>query len=89
MDGPSIQKRVSVRWEALKKERSSWMSHWSEISDYLLPRSGRFFVEDRNKGNKRHKNIYDNTGTRHCGAGGWNDGRHDQSGSPVVSPHHV
>ncbi|MCG9015042.1 portal protein, partial [Laribacter hongkongensis] len=64
MDGPSIHKQVSARWEALKKERSSWMSHWSEISDYLLPRSGRFFVEDRNKGNKRHKNIYDNTGTR-------------------------
>ncbi len=64
MGGPSIHKQVSARWEALKKERSSWMSHWSEISDYLLPRSGRFFVEDRNKGNKRHKNIYDNTGTR-------------------------
>jgi hypothetical protein len=40
------------------------MSHWKEISDYLLPRSGRFFVEDRNKGDKRHNSILDSTGTR-------------------------
>lgn len=57
-------KKLLSRWGALKNERSSWMTHWSEISDYLLPRSGRFFVEDRNKGGKRHKNIHDNTGTR-------------------------
>lgn len=52
------------RWKALDSERSSWLSHWKEISDYLLPRSGRFFLTDRNKGDKRHNNIYDSTGTR-------------------------
>lgn len=52
------------RWSALKNERSSWMSHWTEISDYLLPRSGRFFTQDRNNGNRRHNNIYDSTGTQ-------------------------
>ncbi len=52
------------RWAALKSERSSWDSHWREISDYLLPRSGRFFTSDRNRGEKRHNNILDNTGTR-------------------------
>lgn len=52
------------RWGMLKTERSSWMSHYKEVSDYLLPRSGRFFVEDRNKGERRHNNIYDSTGTR-------------------------
>jgi hypothetical protein len=53
-----------ARWSALKSERSSWISHWEEISDYLLPRSGRFFVTDRNRGERRHNNIYDSTGTR-------------------------
>lgn len=48
----------------LKTERESWMSHYKEVSSYLLPRSGRFFVEDRNKGERRHNNIYDSTGTR-------------------------
>lgn len=31
---------------------------------YLLPRSGRFFAQDRNRGQKRHNQIYDSTGTR-------------------------
>ncbi len=52
------------RWVALKSERSSWMSHWSEISEVLLPRSGRFFVTDRNDGTRKHNKIYDSTGTR-------------------------
>ena len=52
------------RWASLKNERSSWMTHWREISDHLLPRSGRFLATDRNQGGKRHSNIYDSTGTR-------------------------
>lgn len=60
----SKRKLLLSRWGQLRNERESWMSHWKEISDYLLPRSGRFFVEDRNRGDKRHNNIYDSTGTR-------------------------
>lgn len=52
------------RWASLKRERSSWDPHWREISEYLLPRSGRFFADQRNRGDKRHNSIYDNTGTR-------------------------
>jgi hypothetical protein len=52
------------RWGALKQERSSWFDHWREISDFLLPRSGRFFTSDRNRGGKRHNNILDECGTR-------------------------
>ena len=52
------------RWQALKTERSSWIGHWREISDNLLPRSGRFFVQDRDRGMRRHNAIYDSTGTR-------------------------
>lgn len=56
--------KLFTRWGQLKSERASWWSHWQEISSYLLPRSGRFFVQDRDKGWRRHNNIYDNTGTR-------------------------
>lgn len=56
--------KMMRRWTALQTERSSWLSHWKEISDNLLPRSGRFFVSDRNNGTKRHNTIYDNSGTR-------------------------
>lgn len=56
--------KTLARWSALKNERSSFDSHWREISDYLLPRAGRFFTSDRNRGDRRHNNIYDSTGTR-------------------------
>lgn len=56
--------RLTSRWGQLRNERESWIAHWKEISDYLLPRSGRFLVDDRNRGDKRHNNIYDSTGTR-------------------------
>ena len=56
--------RCRARFEELKRERSSWMDHWEEISEVLLPRNGRFFVADNNKGHKKHQKILDNTGTR-------------------------
>ena len=56
--------KLLTRWGMLKSERASWFGHYKEISDYLLPRSGRFFVQDRDKGQRRHNNIYDSTGTR-------------------------
>lgn len=59
-----MRDKLYTRWGALKSERASWYPHWKEISDYLLPRSGRFFVQDRDKGWRRHNNIYDSTGTR-------------------------
>ena len=36
--------KILTRWSALKSERASWVSHWQEISDYIVPRAGRFFV---------------------------------------------
>jgi len=55
---------VMTRWGQLKNERQSWFYHWAEITQYLLPRNGRYFVQDRNRGFRRHNNIFDNTGTK-------------------------
>lgn len=52
------------RWGEMKAERATWMAHWQELSSFLLPRSGRYFIQDRNRGARRHNNIYDSTGTR-------------------------
>lgn len=60
----NMRDQMLRRWVALRNERSSWMTHWQEISNQLLPRSGRFFITDRNKGDRRHNAIYDSTGTR-------------------------
>lgn len=48
---------------ALETERSSFFPHWRDISDYMMPRTSRFFVTDRNRGNLRNPKINDNTGT--------------------------
>ena len=63
---PKAPKRdkLFTRWGQLKAERATWWAHWQEITTYLLPRNGRYFVKDRDKGWRRHNNIYDNTGTR-------------------------
>lgn len=58
------REKLNFRLSALDSEFSSWKAHGKELSDYYLPRSGRFFVEDRNNGQRRHNNIYDSTGTR-------------------------
>lgn len=60
----TITEKLSTRFTALKNERSSWDAHCKEISQSLLPRSGRWFLDDRNKGDKRHNAILDSTGTR-------------------------
>lgn len=64
LDKRTHRQRLQERYSALKTDRTSWDSHWREITDYLLPWSGRYFTTDRNKGNKRSTNIYDNTPTR-------------------------
>ena len=56
--------KLFTRWGMLKTERATWWAHWQEITTFLLPRNGRYFVQDRDKGWRRHNNIYDNTGTR-------------------------
>ena len=73
MDQPITQRqRILARKAALWNERSSWITHWREVSEYQQPRAGRFVVTDRNKGDKRANNILDNTavfGARTLAAG--------------------
>lgn len=47
----------------LELERSSFLSDWREVGDYILPRRPRFAVTDRNRGGRRNRNIIDSTAT--------------------------
>ena len=64
MQQQTDREKILARWGQLQDERSSWLSHWQEISSYLMPRLGRWLIQDRNRGDKKHNAIYDNTGTR-------------------------
>lgn len=47
----------------LELERSSFMTHWRELSDYILPRRARFTITDANRGERRNQKIIDGTAT--------------------------
>lgn len=64
MSDLTTKQQLFNRLGILKSERASWWAHYQEITSYLLPRNGRYFVQDRDKGWRRHNAIYDNTGTR-------------------------
>ena len=54
-------KSYNKRLESLRSERSTFMSHWRELSDYHLAYRGRFLVSDRNKGHKRNTKQINNS----------------------------
>ena len=60
-DYTELRRKLLTRKQAMWTERSSWDPHWREIAQHQLPRAGRFFYSDTNKGGKRHNSIYDNT----------------------------
>jgi hypothetical protein len=50
----------------LEAERSSFLPHWRDLGDYILPRRPRFVVSDTNKGERRNLKIIDSTATLAC-----------------------
>lgn len=46
----------------LKNDRTSFESHWRELGEHFAPRRTRFFVEDRNRGDKRNQKIINEVG---------------------------
>lgn len=42
-------------------ERSTFISHWEQLSRYIFPRRSRFFTTDRDRGNRRNHSIIDAT----------------------------
>jgi hypothetical protein len=47
---------------ALENEVSSFTSHWMELSENFSPRRGRFLIDDRNRGERKHQNIINSAG---------------------------
>lgn len=61
--GETLRQRLEKLRQQLINERESFIGHWRELTDYILPRRGRFMVTDRNKGDRRTDKIIDNTAT--------------------------
>jgi len=53
------------RLGALKTDRQTWDTHWREIAEFTLPRSGRWLDQDAsNRGGKKHSLIIDSAATK-------------------------
>lgn len=48
---------------SLWTEKDQQTPHWRELNDYISPRKARWFMQDRNKGDRRNQKIIDSTGT--------------------------
>lgn len=62
----SGNKRKRKLWllrKTLQTEQSTFIPHWRDLGDYILPRRIRFNVTDSNKGDRRNLKIIDSTGS--------------------------
>jgi len=59
----SLRSLVMNRLTALTTERSTWLAHWQDISDFIYPRRFRYLTTERNKGTKRNDKIINNKAT--------------------------
>jgi hypothetical protein len=57
------RKRYELLRSQLDLERSSFMGHWRDLGDYILPRRPRMAITDRNRGDRRNQKIIDSTAT--------------------------
>lgn len=61
-DPRPLVSRMADRYNALRNEyHQGWRAHHELLSENFLPFGGRFFVEDRNVGDRRHGSIIDST----------------------------
>ncbi len=58
------RKYFDQRLGTLKKEFQTFETHYKELSQFVQPRRGRFFTEDRNKGDKRYSAIINSHATQ-------------------------
>jgi len=59
----ALRRACDARLSMLRSERSTWDSHWKDISSLLLPRTSRFYTDERNRGGDRNRKLIDATGT--------------------------
>lgn len=63
MDSRPLITRLRTRKSMLWTERASWEPHWRDLAEHILPRTGQWDHDDRNRGEKKHRKIYNSTAT--------------------------
>jgi len=63
MDKRPLITKLRTRKQQLFTERASWEPHWRDLAEHVLPRTGQWNHDDRNRGEKKHRKIYNSTAT--------------------------
>ena len=59
----TLKQRLNKQLGLLKQERTSFETHWRDLSDFISPRSSRFLVSDANRNDRRNTKSVDPTAT--------------------------
>ncbi|MHA8112847.1 portal protein [Kosakonia cowanii] len=59
----SLKDRLNKQFAQLQNDRTSFESHWRDLSDFINPRGSRFLVSDVNRDERRNTKIVDPTGS--------------------------
>lgn len=62
-DNESLKERLEKQFAQLCNDRSSFETHWRELSDFINPRGSRFLTSDVNRDDNRNNRIVDPTGS--------------------------
>lgn len=57
------RQRNELLRQQLEFERASFIAHWRDLGEYILPRRTRFFVGDANRGDRRNQKIINSSAT--------------------------
>ena len=52
-----LRAELVKRFDALKSERSQWLTNWEEIAEHMRPRGFRKQRSDANRGDKKHNKV--------------------------------
>lgn len=63
MAAETLKEQLHKQLSQLTTDRSSFESHWRELSDFINPRGSRFLVTDVNRDDRRNTKIVDPTAT--------------------------
>lgn len=61
MVAETLKEQLQKQQSQLTNDRSSFESHWRELSDFINPRGSRFLVTDVNRDDRRNTKIVDPT----------------------------
>lgn len=63
MTEESLKQRLNKQFAQLQNDRTSFESHWRDLSDFINPRGSRFLTSDVNRDERRNTKIVDPTGS--------------------------